>query len=80
MAFLYHFLNDQIEYIKFYGKPTQLYHYGQQVFEDEANFEIWLSTKSKVLGNVTPKSLLVNLEGIEKFKDELGRIEHGILS
>ena len=66
--------------LNFIEELVNLKNYGEYVFEDSANFQSWLTTKSIALGNITPESLLVNLEGIEKVKDALGRIEHGIFS
>lgn len=54
--------------------------YGESVFEDKSNFESWLKTKSIALGEIPPESLLKNVEGIQKVKDALGRIEHGVFA
>ncbi|MDO6472154.1 MbcA/ParS/Xre antitoxin family protein [Maribacter sp. 1_MG-2023] len=54
--------------------------FGNEVFGDNTNFEKWLNSKSITLGNVEPKSFLKTFEGIQLVKDELGRIEHGIIS
>ena len=53
---------------------------GNEVFGDGTNFEKWLNSKSIALGNVEPKSFLKTFEGIKLVKEELGRIEHGIIS
>ncbi|CAG2531775.1 TIGR02293 family [Maribacter dokdonensis] len=58
----------------------KLMSYGEKVFGDKSNFQKWLNSESKVLGNITPKSLLETEEGIQRVNDELGRIEHGIFS
>ncbi|WP_299317295.1 MbcA/ParS/Xre antitoxin family protein [uncultured Maribacter sp.] len=54
--------------------------FGNEVFGDNTNFEKWLNSKSIALGNVVPKSFLKTFEGIQLVKDELGRIEQGIIS
>ncbi len=57
-----------------------LYQYGVEVFGDKENFDTWLKSKSISLGGRTPKDLLDTKFGIGMVKDELGRIEHGILA
>jgi putative toxin-antitoxin system antitoxin component (TIGR02293 family) len=59
---------------------ASLYKYGLDVFEDAENFETWMNIKSIPLGGVKPKTLLNSSFGIQMIKDELGRIEHGILA
>jgi len=57
-----------------------LYKYGSAIFEDNKNFDIWLNTKSPALGAGRPKELLDTTFGINLVKDELTRIEHGVLA
>ncbi len=57
-----------------------LYKYGVEVFEDDGNFDIWLNTKSIALGGVKPKDLLDTTFGVNLVRDELARIEHGVLA
>ena len=59
---------------------TMLYKYGKDIFGDEKNFHAWLDSSNVALGNSSPKQLLDNNFGIEMVKDELGRIEHGVLA
>lgn len=59
---------------------TMLFNYGKEVFGDEDNFNTWLQTKSIALGGRAPKELLSNTFGIRLVKDELARIEHGVLA
>jgi len=59
---------------------TMLFNYGKEVFGDEDNFNTWLQTKSVALGGIAPKELLNNTFGIRLVKDELTRIEHGVLA
>jgi putative toxin-antitoxin system antitoxin component (TIGR02293 family) len=59
---------------------VMLYEYGIEVFGDKENFNIWLNSKSIALGGRTPKELLDTMFGVGMVKDELGRIEHGILA
>jgi len=58
----------------------QLFNYGVSVFEHKENFFNWISSKSIALGGVKPKELLDTSIGINMVKDELGRLEHGILA
>lgn len=57
-----------------------LYSLGIEVFGDKANFDTWLETKNVALGGEKPKELLDNTFGISLVKDELNRIENGILA
>ena len=57
-----------------------LYKLGVDVFGDKSNFDTWLQSKSVALGGVKPKELLDNTFGISLVRDELGRIENGILA
>ncbi|PLW96765.1 MAG: hypothetical protein C0591_08105, partial [Marinilabiliales bacterium] len=54
--------------------------YGIKVFGDQQKFNTWLSSKNLALGGVSPKDLLDSSFGIQLLKDELTRIEHGILA
>ncbi|RVU01927.1 DUF2384 domain-containing protein [Mucilaginibacter limnophilus] len=57
-----------------------LYKKGIDVFGDADNFHTWMETKSIALGGVTPKELLDTAFGINMVKDELTRIEYGVLA
>lgn len=57
-----------------------LYEYGVEVFGDKDNFNVWLNSRSVALGGRMPKELLDTTFGMGMVKDELGRIEHGILA
>lgn len=57
-----------------------LYKYGMEVFEINENFNSWLNTKSIALGGAKPKDLLDTTFGINLVRDELTRIEHGVLA
>jgi len=57
-----------------------LFRNGIFVFGDKQNFETWMSSKSIALGGIQPKQLLDTSYGINLLKDELTRIEHGVLA
>jgi putative toxin-antitoxin system antitoxin component (TIGR02293 family) len=59
---------------------TLLFKKGTEVFGDAEKFHTWLNMSNVALGGITPKNLLDNTFGINMLKDELIRIEHGILS
>ena len=59
---------------------VMLYEYGVEVFGDKENFNVWLNSKSIALGGRTPKELFDTKFGVSMVKDELGRIEHGVLA
>jgi putative toxin-antitoxin system antitoxin component (TIGR02293 family) len=53
---------------------------GAEVFGDREKLLSWMNTPSTALGNRTPASLLSSRFGTEMVLDELGRVEHGIIS
>lgn len=53
---------------------------GSEVFGDKGKFLSWLQTPSPALGKRIPTSLLSSRFGTEMVLDELGRIEHGVIS
>jgi putative toxin-antitoxin system antitoxin component (TIGR02293 family) len=53
---------------------------GSEVFGDRDKFLSWMRSPSPALGNRTPASLLRSRFGTEVVLDELGRIEHGVIS
>jgi putative toxin-antitoxin system antitoxin component (TIGR02293 family) len=59
---------------------TLLIRYGRDVFGDENKFNLWLNTENLSIASVKPKELLDSSFGIDLLKDELTRIENGILA
>lgn len=57
-----------------------LYKLGVDVFGDEEKFHFWLDASNIALGSFTPRSFMDNSFGIKLVKDELNRIQHGILA
>jgi putative toxin-antitoxin system antitoxin component (TIGR02293 family) len=57
-----------------------LYNKGKEVFGDTEKFNLWLDSNSLALGDIKPKSLLDSTFGIHLLKDELIKIEHGVLA
>ena len=53
---------------------------GAETFGDAVRFDTWLNAKNISLGGVRPKDLLDNAFGIALIKDELIRIQYGILA
>jgi putative toxin-antitoxin system antitoxin component (TIGR02293 family) len=53
---------------------------GEDVFGSREAFLGWMRSPSPALGNRTPASLLGSRFGSEIVLDELGRIEHGVIS
>jgi len=50
------------------------------VFGNKLKFDSWLETSNLALGDINPKSFLDSNLGINLVKDELARIEHGVLA
>lgn len=59
---------------------TMLNKYGIEVFGNQERFNTWLAAKNTALGGIKPKDLLDSSFGIQMLKDELTRIEHGVLA
>jgi putative toxin-antitoxin system antitoxin component (TIGR02293 family) len=57
-----------------------LYRYGVQVFMDKEKFNTWLVTHNVALAGKKPITFLDNTFGINLIKDELFRIEQGLLA
>jgi putative toxin-antitoxin system antitoxin component (TIGR02293 family) len=53
---------------------------GVEVFGSKSKFQNWLETPCLALGDVVPKSFLDSSFGIMLLKDELTRLEYGILA
>ena len=53
---------------------------GIEVFGNIEKLHSWLITDNLALGKIKPKELLDNTFGIVLLKDELTRIEHGLLA
>jgi putative toxin-antitoxin system antitoxin component (TIGR02293 family) len=53
---------------------------GVEVFEIKNNFLVWMKQQNVALGRKTPLSLLSSRFGTQMVLDELGRIEHGVVS
>lgn len=51
---------------------------GQEVFDSNEKFAIWLNTPSHALGNMKPMELLSDSYGKEMVLNELNRIDQGI--
>ncbi|MGB5402653.1 MAG: antitoxin Xre/MbcA/ParS toxin-binding domain-containing protein [Robiginitalea sp.] len=58
----------------------QLMQYGEEVFGNKENFHNWLMSENIAVGGIIPGDLLDTSVGLGIVKDELGRIEHGILA
>ncbi len=65
----------QTEKIFELAEVTQL---GNEVFDDEATFYLWLNTPSFALGNNKPMELLKDSYGKEMVVNELNKINYGI--
>ena len=59
---------------------AEVYSKGFEVFGDEKKFTRWLNKKSKVLGGLTPFSLLDTSYGVKLVIDEIRRIDYGIFA
>lgn len=59
---------------------ADIYAYGYEVFENEANFNNWILTNNKALDGKAPAEFMDNQFGREEIKNLIGRIDYGIYS
>lgn len=59
---------------------TDLFLFGNEVIGSQENFFKWLKLPNLALGGLEPKELLNIPGGIDKVRNLLGRIEHGVYS
>ena len=59
---------------------AEVYSRGNEVFDSVDDFQTWLNTANKALGNRKPVELMSSRYGAQMILDELGRIEHGVFS
>lgn len=59
---------------------AQIISRGEEVFGDRTRFLTWMNHKNPALSNKTPFDLLNSRFGANLVIDELGRIEHGVIS
>lgn len=59
---------------------AQLYHKGYEIFGNERHFQEWMNSEIQGLGFEKPINLLDTSIGIQLVVNELGRLEHGIVS
>lgn len=59
---------------------VMLFKLGKDVFGTDDKFIFWLKTENLALGGIKPVSLIDNTFGISLLKDELTRIEYGVLA
>jgi putative toxin-antitoxin system antitoxin component (TIGR02293 family) len=57
-----------------------LYNHGVEVFGGREKFDAWLESEQIALGRMKPKDLLDSNFGIGLLRDEITRIEHGVLA
>lgn len=57
---------------------AEVYSRGSDVFDSPDDFQAWVNTANRALGNKTPMELLSSRYGAQMVLDELGRIEHGV--
>jgi putative toxin-antitoxin system antitoxin component (TIGR02293 family) len=53
---------------------------GEEVFGKSEQFRTWLKEPNRAMADKSPLDLLVSDFGIDMILDQLGRIEHGIIS
>lgn len=81
---LQRYKKDKLSFAPLYSEKIieiqLLFNKGIDVFGNGNKFYKWLNSKNIALGGILPISLLDNTFGILMIKDEITRIEHGILA
>ena len=57
---------------------AEVANFGNEVFDSNEQFYVWLKSPSIVLGNMTPLELLKDSYGKEMVMEELNRVDQGI--
>jgi len=57
-----------------------LFNFGKQLFGSVKDFNSWLNTENVAMGGIRPREILDTTFGIDWIKDELVRIEQGVMS
>jgi len=57
-----------------------LNNHGLEVFGNKEKYTAWLESENIALGRIRPKELFDSAFGIDLLKDELSRIEYGVLA
>ncbi|WP_219704099.1 MbcA/ParS/Xre antitoxin family protein [Marinomonas lutimaris] len=52
---------------------------GLELFGDEDKWKSWIKTPVQALGGKLPESMMVTKEGINRVRDLLGQISHGVV-
>jgi PHD/YefM family antitoxin component YafN of YafNO toxin-antitoxin module len=52
---------------------------GLELFGDEDKWKSWIKTPALALGGESPESIMVTKEGINRVRDLLGQISHGVV-
>lgn len=52
---------------------------GLELFGDEDKWKSWIKTPALALGGKLPESIMVTKEGINRVRDLLGQISHGVV-
>jgi antitoxin StbD len=52
---------------------------GLELFGDEDKWKSWIKTPALALGGKSPESIMVTKEGINRVRDLLGQISHGVV-
>ncbi len=59
---------------------AEVYMRGNQVFDSNEDFIVWMNAPSLALANQKPNDMLSSRYGVQLILNELGRIEHGVFS
>lgn len=59
---------------------AEVYARGSEVFDSTEDFQAWITTSNRSLGNQKPIDLLSSRYGAKMVIDALGRIEYGVFS
>ena len=59
---------------------ADLYSYGYEVFDNEENFNEWIFTPNRALGEEIPYNVMSSQFGREEIRNIIGRIDYGVYS
>ena len=68
-----------LEAVEMRALNERVHQLGLELFGDEDKWKSWIKTPALALGGKSPESIMVTKEGINRVRDLLGQISHGVV-
>ncbi|SHG53050.1 putative toxin-antitoxin system antitoxin component, TIGR02293 family [Marinomonas polaris DSM 16579] len=70
---------EAVEASEMRARNEKVHQLGLELFGDEGKWKSWIKTPVLALGGKSPESMMVTKEGINRVRDLLGQISHGVV-